>query len=95
MSETQHILTPIEFRLLGFAISIYVKGLLKNGIPCINKMVLEFHRSTQPTEIYLIVFLPHLSSLMDFQGCNPQNPQETVESDRRVQHQQLAECDHQ
>ena len=87
MSETQHILTPIKFGLLGFAISIYMKGLLKSGILRINKMVLEFHRSTQPTEIYLIASLPDLNSPMDFRRYNPPNPQETAERGRHARHQ--------
>jgi hypothetical protein len=75
MNETQHILTPIKFGLLGFAISIHVKGLVKSGMLPINKTVLEFHRSTQPTEIYLIVFLPNLSSPTGFRQCNRLNLQ--------------------
>ena len=86
MSETQHILTPIKFGLLGFAISIYVKGLLKSGILRINKMVLEFHRSTQPTEIYLIASLPYLSSPMGSQRYNPPNLQGIAERGRHDQH---------
>ena len=87
MNETQHILTPIKFGLLGFAISIHVKGLLKSGMLPINKTVLEFHRSTQPTEIYLIGCLPHLNSLTGSQRYNPPNPQGIAERGKRDQHQ--------
>ncbi len=86
MSETQHILTPIKFGLLGFAISIYVKGLLKSGILRTNQMVLELHRSTQPTEIYLIASLPDLNSLTGSQRYNPLNLQGIAARGKHDQH---------
>ena len=48
-SETQRILTPSRFELLGFAISIYTNSLLKIRVFLINKRVVDLYRSTQPT----------------------------------------------
>ena len=63
-SETQHILTPITFGLLGFAISIYVKGSLKIGILSINKISLGLHRSTQPTSTLGFYYQTHVSLIV-------------------------------
>ena len=60
-SETQRILTPAAFGVLGFAISILTNRLLKLGILCIPKRFLIFYRSTQPTSMLHSILEPTLT----------------------------------
>ena len=49
----------IAFGLLGFAVSIYANASLKSDLLRTNKMLLKFHRSTQPTYILGFYFQIH------------------------------------
>ena len=60
-SETQRIMIPTPFGMLGFATLISPKGSLKNPTLCITKRHLWLHRSTQPTSIFVFYSSTHVN----------------------------------